>query len=128
MNESETRAELIDPKLKACGWGVIEDSKILPQQFLFTELEDLKVIGDTRVEVSEIVKTFSPDFNHNVGCYRQEVVSEHRFWRARIEFVNFTLWLSVPVEMDLSVSYNVLLNVYYVCESFDDSLHRYRMV
>jgi type I restriction enzyme R subunit len=29
MNESETRAELIDPKLKACGWGVIEDSKIL---------------------------------------------------------------------------------------------------
>ena len=29
MNESETRAELIDPKLKACGWGVVEDSKIL---------------------------------------------------------------------------------------------------
>jgi len=29
MNESETRAELIDPQLKACGWGVIESSKIL---------------------------------------------------------------------------------------------------
>jgi len=29
MNEAETRAELIDPKLKACGWGVIEDSKVL---------------------------------------------------------------------------------------------------
>ena len=29
MNESETRAELIDPMLKACGWGVVEDSKIL---------------------------------------------------------------------------------------------------
>ena len=29
MNESETRAELIDPKLKNCGWGVVEDSKIL---------------------------------------------------------------------------------------------------
>ncbi len=29
MNESETRAELIDPKLKDCGWGVIEGSKIL---------------------------------------------------------------------------------------------------
>ena len=29
MNESETRAELIDPKLKACGWGIVEDSKIL---------------------------------------------------------------------------------------------------
>jgi type I restriction enzyme R subunit len=29
MNEAETRAEIIDPKLKACGWGVIEGSKIL---------------------------------------------------------------------------------------------------
>ncbi len=29
MNEAETRAELIDPKLRVCGWGVIEGSKIL---------------------------------------------------------------------------------------------------
>jgi type I restriction enzyme R subunit len=29
MNEAETRAELIDPWLKACGWGVVEGSKIL---------------------------------------------------------------------------------------------------
>jgi type I restriction enzyme R subunit len=29
MNEAETRAELIDPQLKAAGWGVVEDSKIL---------------------------------------------------------------------------------------------------
>ncbi len=29
MNESETRAELIDPKLKACVWGVVEGSKVL---------------------------------------------------------------------------------------------------
>ena len=29
MNEAETRAELIDPKLKACGWGSIEGSKVL---------------------------------------------------------------------------------------------------
>ncbi len=29
MNEAETRAELIDPKLKACGWGVVDGSKIL---------------------------------------------------------------------------------------------------
>jgi len=29
MNEAETRAELIDPKLKLCGWGVVEGSKIL---------------------------------------------------------------------------------------------------
>jgi type I restriction enzyme R subunit len=29
MNESETRAELIDPKLIQAGWGVIEGSKVL---------------------------------------------------------------------------------------------------
>jgi type I restriction enzyme R subunit len=29
MNEAETRAELIDPNLKACGWGVVEGSRIL---------------------------------------------------------------------------------------------------
>ena len=29
MNEAETRADLIDPKLKACGWGVVEGSKVL---------------------------------------------------------------------------------------------------
>jgi len=28
MNEAETRAELIDPALKAVGWGVVENSKI----------------------------------------------------------------------------------------------------
>ena len=29
MNEAQTRAELIDPKLKEAGWGIVEDSKIL---------------------------------------------------------------------------------------------------
>ncbi|MCI1640411.1 MAG: type I restriction endonuclease, partial [Bacteroidales bacterium] len=29
MNEAETRAELIDPKLTACGWGIVEGSKVL---------------------------------------------------------------------------------------------------
>lgn len=36
MNESETRAELIDPRLKACGWGVIEGSKILREYNITT--------------------------------------------------------------------------------------------
>ncbi|SFF88356.1 type I restriction enzyme, R subunit [Halobacillus alkaliphilus] len=29
MNEAETRAELIDPKLRESGWGVVEGSKVL---------------------------------------------------------------------------------------------------
>jgi len=32
MNEAETRAELIDPKLKEAGWGVVEGSKILRER------------------------------------------------------------------------------------------------
>ena len=28
MNETETRAELIDPALKAAGWGVVDGSRI----------------------------------------------------------------------------------------------------
>jgi len=41
MNEAETRAELIDPKLKACGWGVVEGSKILRE--MHAKITDGKV-------------------------------------------------------------------------------------
>jgi len=34
MNEAETRAELIDPKLKEAGWGVIEGSKVLREYII----------------------------------------------------------------------------------------------
>ena len=34
MNEAETRAELIDPKLTEAGWGVLEGSKILRECLL----------------------------------------------------------------------------------------------
>ena len=44
MNEAETRAEVIDPKLKACGWGVVEDSKILRER-------DVCKITDGRIQV-----------------------------------------------------------------------------
>lgn len=32
MNEAETRAELIDPKLKEAGWGVVQNSKVLRER------------------------------------------------------------------------------------------------
>ncbi|MCW8955040.1 MAG: DEAD/DEAH box helicase family protein [Sulfurimonas sp.] len=44
MNEAETRAELIDPKLLACGWGIVEDSKILRER-------DVCRITDGRIQV-----------------------------------------------------------------------------
>jgi len=34
MNEAETRAELIDPKLKDSGWGDIEDTKVLREHHI----------------------------------------------------------------------------------------------
>jgi type I restriction enzyme, R subunit len=34
MNEADTRANLIDHKLKACGWGVVEGSKILREHII----------------------------------------------------------------------------------------------
>ena len=36
MNEAETRAEKIDPKLKAAGWGEVEGTKVL-REFQFTD-------------------------------------------------------------------------------------------
>ncbi|MEX0909796.1 MAG: type I restriction enzyme HsdR N-terminal domain-containing protein [Candidatus Paceibacterota bacterium] len=36
MNESETRAEYIDPKLKLAGWGFVEGSKVL-REFRITD-------------------------------------------------------------------------------------------
>ena len=36
MNESETRAEYIDPKLAEAGWGVVEGSKVL-REFRITD-------------------------------------------------------------------------------------------
>jgi type I restriction enzyme R subunit len=36
MNEAETRAEYIDPKLKVSGWGEVEGSKVL-REFRITD-------------------------------------------------------------------------------------------
>jgi type I restriction enzyme R subunit len=43
MNEAETRAERIDPKLRACGWGVVEGSKV-PENALHKSLMKSKLV------------------------------------------------------------------------------------
>src|SRR3989344_1208859 len=63
MNEAETRAELIDPKLKASGWGVVEGSKVL-REFRIT---DGKIqIGGTRSkpEIADYIFVYK---NHKIG-------------------------------------------------------------
>ena len=47
MNEAETRAEYIDPKLKSSGWGDVEESKVL-REYRITEGRIL--VGGTRTK------------------------------------------------------------------------------
>jgi type I site-specific restriction endonuclease len=48
LNEAETRAERIDPKLRS-GWGVVEGSKILRER--------LAQITDGRSKLAEVVQS-----------------------------------------------------------------------
>lgn len=57
MNEAETRAELIDPKLKACGWGVVEGSKIL-REYTITEGKIQTGGGRGKKEIADYVLVY----------------------------------------------------------------------
>jgi len=57
MNEAETRAELIDPKLKACGWGVTEGSKIL-REYHITQGKIQTGGGRGKKEIADYVLVF----------------------------------------------------------------------
>ena len=53
MNEAETRADLIDPKLKAAGWGVIEGSKILRERNV-CKITDSRIQVRGKIEIKKI--------------------------------------------------------------------------
>jgi type I restriction enzyme R subunit len=57
MNEAETRAELIDPKLKACGWGVVEGSKVL-REYHITEGKIQTGGGRGKKEIADYVLVY----------------------------------------------------------------------
>lgn len=57
MNEAETRAEFIDPKLKACGWGVVEGSKIL-REYHLTEGKIQTGGGRGKKEIADYVLVY----------------------------------------------------------------------
>jgi type I restriction enzyme R subunit len=54
MNEAETRAEYVDPKLKAAGWGEVEGSKIL-REFRITEGRILVGGQRTKPDIADYV-------------------------------------------------------------------------
>ncbi len=63
MNESETRAEYIDPKLKKSGWGEVEGSKIL-REFRITDGR-IQVGGTrTKPEIADYILVYK---NYKIG-------------------------------------------------------------
>jgi len=57
MNEAETRAEHIDPALKAAGWGVVEGSRIL-REFQITQGRLQGAGARTKPEIADYVLVF----------------------------------------------------------------------
>lgn len=57
MNEAETRAELIDPKLRACGWGIVEGSKVL-REYNITAGKIQTGGGRGRREIADYILVF----------------------------------------------------------------------
>ena len=63
MNESETRAEYIDPKLKASGWGEIEGSRVL-REFRITEGKILTGGVRSKPEIADYILVYK---NRKIG-------------------------------------------------------------
>ncbi len=57
MNEAETRAEHVDPALKAAGWGVVEGSRIL-REFQITQGRLQGAGARTKPEIADYVLVF----------------------------------------------------------------------
>jgi type I restriction enzyme R subunit len=57
MNESETRAEYIDPKLKASGWGEVEESKVL-REFRITDGKILAGGARSKPEIADYILVY----------------------------------------------------------------------
>jgi type I restriction enzyme R subunit len=57
LNESETRAEYIDPQLKNAGWGVVEGSKVL-REFRITNGKILSGGGQAQPEIADYVLVY----------------------------------------------------------------------
>ena len=56
MNEAETRAELIDPALKAAGWGVVDGSRVLRERNCQINLGRLQGGGQrSRPEIADYI-------------------------------------------------------------------------
>ncbi|MEI6296402.1 MAG: DEAD/DEAH box helicase family protein [bacterium] len=60
MNESETRAEYVDPKLKESGWGVVEDSKVY-REFRITDGKIQMGGGRGKPEIADYILSYKKE-------------------------------------------------------------------
>jgi len=68
MNESETRAEQIDPALKAAGWGVVEGSRIRREFSITTGRIQSDILGqDILPELLELIYDTIADAAKRLG-------------------------------------------------------------
>ena len=59
MNESETRAELIDPALKAAGWGIVDGSRVLRERHCQITLGRLQGAGQRgKPEIADYILVY----------------------------------------------------------------------
>lgn len=70
MNESETRAEYIDPMLKASGWGEVEESRVL-REFRITDGK-IQVGGKrSKPEIADYVLVYK---NHKIAVIEAKAI------------------------------------------------------
>ena len=62
MNEAETRAELIDPALRAAGWGVVEGSRVRREVITLGRLQGAGIRGEQ--DIADYVLTYR---NHKLA-------------------------------------------------------------
>jgi len=83
MNESETRAEYIDPKLKEAGWGVVGDSRVL-REFRITDGKIQVGAGRMKPEIADYVLVYKNQKVAVIEAKRDELEATEGLGQAKV--------------------------------------------
>jgi type I restriction enzyme R subunit len=76
MNEAETRAEYIDPALKAAGWGVVEGSRVRREKSAY-QITHGRIQGGGKRGKSEIADYVLEYHNHKLAVIEAKALNKH---------------------------------------------------